>query len=555
MFASLFILRGIDDNRLTNWNWAFTGVDVSSISLILILGLIAAYGLAKLSFHERHSIIFLMASSIIVCYIFWGEPEVVVDVSRYFTQAKHLKEYGVKYFLTEWGKNINAWTDLPLLPFLYGLIFKFFGESRVYIQVFTTFLFAMTIVCNYLLGKTLWNENIGFNAGLLLLGMPYLLIQTPLMLVDIATMSFLTFSLYAFIMALKKGSKWALVSSLAIFLAVFSKYSIWMFLSVLGIIFLTCLARPAELLTPFSNKLNITTAGLRMYCIKNASLTALLAGIFIGIVIFLKFEVISEQISLLLTYQKPALKGWSESFISTFFYHIHPFITLSAIYSFYAAFKKKDLKYVIISWLVLLIIILWIQRIRYILPVFPMITLMSAYGFQAIKDEGLRRFAVLSAVTYSIIIALFVYLPFMQKMGSVNLMHAGKYINSLETPAVKVLTMPSKTFSINPSVSVPILDFFTDKDIYYDYEKITLSEKVKKSPLRFTWVYKNPDYYKIPIRNDSDDNIPVIVITSEHGENLPESLRQKLKDYKLAATFNTTTGFFRYSPDLMIYQP
>jgi hypothetical protein len=271
-------------------------------------------------------------------------------------------------------------------------------------------------------------------------------------------------------MALKKGSKWALISSMAIFLAVFSKYSTWILLSVLGITFLIYLAKPSELGIPHSTKLRITTAGLRIYCIKNASITALLAGIFIGIVIYLKFEVISEQVNLLLTYQKPALKRWSESFISTFFYHVHPFITLSVIYSFYAAFRKKDLKYAIISWLILLIIILWIQRIRYILPLFPMITLMAAYGFQAVKDKKLRRFAVLSAVMYSIIIALFVYLPFLQRMGSVNLMHAGKYIDSLESPAVKVFTIPSKTFSINPAVSVPILDFFTDKDIYYDYE-------------------------------------------------------------------------------------
>jgi len=554
VFASLYIFRQADDNRLTSWNWAFAGVDVSSIFIILIFGVITAYGLSRLSFQERHPIIFLTATSCIVCYLLWGVPEAVVDVSRYFTQAKHLSEYGVAYFLKEWGGDINAWTDLPLLPFLYGLIFKFFGENRVYIQIFTMLLFAMTTVCTYLLGKTLWDEDTGLHAGLLLSAIPYLLVQTPLMLVDIATMSFLTFSLYAFIMALKNGGKWVFISSMAIFLAVFSKYSTWMLLSVLGVAFIICLIKPHELLTPLGRKLNVSYARLRTRCIKNASLTALFAGILIGIVIFSKFDLIAEQINLLMTYQKPALKGWSESFTSTFFFQMHPFITLAALYSLYAAIKKKDMKYAIISWLVFLIILLSIKRIRYILPLFPMLTLMAAYGLQEIKNVEFRRFVVLSAVVSSLVIALFVYLPFLQKTASVNLMNAGRYIDTLEASHVEVLTIPSKTSTINPAVSVPILDFFTDKDIYYDYEKITPPAKAKTSPLRFTWVYKNPEYYKITIKNSSDFNIPIIIITSGREYTLPEYLQEKIKGYRKTTVFDSTTGFFRYSPVVLVYQ-
>ena len=63
-----------------------------------------------------------------------------------------------------------AWTDMPLVPFLYGLIFKFFGESRLYIQIFTTFFFSMTVVLTYMIGKTLWDEDTGLYGGMLLLG-------------------------------------------------------------------------------------------------------------------------------------------------------------------------------------------------------------------------------------------------------------------------------------------------------------------------------------------------------------------------------------------------
>ncbi len=127
IISLLFIFRQVDDNSLVSWKWAFAGVDVPSLFFMLTLGLIAAYGLSKLSFPHRHPLIFLVFASGLVCYFMRGVPEVVVDASRYFTQAKHLSEYGIAYFLQEWGYALNAWTDLPLVPFLYGLIFTFVG--------------------------------------------------------------------------------------------------------------------------------------------------------------------------------------------------------------------------------------------------------------------------------------------------------------------------------------------------------------------------------------------------------------------------------------------
>ncbi len=38
------------------------------------------------------------------------------------------------------GHGIQAWMDLPAVPFFDGLIFKLFGEYRVSIQLFTAFL-------------------------------------------------------------------------------------------------------------------------------------------------------------------------------------------------------------------------------------------------------------------------------------------------------------------------------------------------------------------------------------------------------------------------------
>ncbi len=135
VFPVLFIFRSLDNNRLTSWQWTFAHADVSWIFLALIFGIGSAYLLSRFSFPEHAPVLFLFLSSFVVSMVFWKEPEVILDASRYFTQAKYLKVYGIKHFITEWGRGIHAWTDLPLIPFLYGLIFKFLGESRIYIQI------------------------------------------------------------------------------------------------------------------------------------------------------------------------------------------------------------------------------------------------------------------------------------------------------------------------------------------------------------------------------------------------------------------------------------
>jgi len=544
---TLYVFRHLDDNKLTAWNWVFAGADVSVFYFTLVLGLAAAFFLSKTSLIERYPAASLMTLTFAVCSLFWKAPEVIIDTSRYFTQAKHLSEYGIAYFAREWGAEINAWTDLPLLPFLYGLIFKVFGENRIYIQCFTAFLFSMTAVVTYLTGKTLWDENVGFNAGLLLLGIPYLLSQTPLMLVDTATMFFLIFSVFTFIKAMEKGGIWILVSAFSVFAAIFSKYSSWMMLSVLGIIFIVHILQNISYKSRNSKRLTLS--------IERALSVFLVAAIPVTLIVFDKFEVIADQINLLVTFQKPALKGWSESFLSTFFFQTHPFITAAALFALYAAVRKRDLRSVIIFWLPFLMMLLWVRRSRYIMPVFPMLSLMASYGLQTVRDSRLRRYLVLAAVSTSLVIALVVYLPFLKKMSPVNFMHAGRYLNSLDAPVVEVLTPPSKSFSINPAVSVPVLDLFTAKKIHFRYTEIEPPERTKKSPLRFTWTYTNPKYYENESVGALSENRPFVIITSGHGETLPEAIHEKIADYRKTAEFNASTGVFRFSPDVIIYEP
>jgi hypothetical protein len=504
--------------------------------LLLIPGIISAYALARVSLFERGPIVFLFLFSFVTTAIFWTEPELIMDASRYFTQAKHLEVYGIEYFIREWGKDIAAWTDLPAIPFLYGLVLKCFGENRIVIQVFTTLLFSGTLVFTYLIGKTLWNEEIGFSAGMLLLGMPFLLTQVPLMLVDVPTMFFLTLSIFTFMKALDQGGVPMIVlASFALFFTFFSKYSTWIMLSVLSIILLV-----------YSKKESKAT-------FRRSVAVIFLSGFLIGAVAILKFDVISEQIRLLLSYQKPGLERWGESFISTFFFQIHPFITLAAAYSLFAAFKKRDLNYIIIGWLVVLVFVFEIKRIRYILPVLPLLALMAGYGLQKIERRELRRFIVFVIAISSLTIAIFAYLPFARQTSAENLKETGEYLNSSGIETVEVFTLPLKGSLVNPSVAVPLLDLFTETRILYQYhpEFFPPPNNIETWALRFTWEYKNPKYYTGS--HVQKNNTTIVLISGEASAVLPQYLKQRMEGYRLSKRFEAFSDPFRYKTIVEIY--
>ncbi len=536
-FAALFIFRSLDDNRLFNWQWVFDGGRAPRIYFFLLPGLAAAYGLSRMEILERAPRTFLFLFSYGAAAIFWTEPELLVDASRYFTQAKHLEVYGTGSFIREWGGNIVAWTDLPAIPFLFGQIFRLLGENRLFIQAFTTLLFSGTVVLTYHLGRTLWDEETGFIAGLLLLGMPYLLTQVPLMLVDVPTMFFLSLSIFSFLKALERGGAGTTaLASCALFLAVFSKYSVWPMLSVLGVIFLVYLKQD------------------RSATIRRSAGVALLTLLLVGSCLLLKSGVFQEQIRLLLSYQKPGLERWGESFISTFFFQINPVITLAAAYSLYVAVKKRDPQYLIACWLVVAVFVFQIRRIRYILPVFPLVALMAASGLRQIEGRAFRKLIAFTVVITSLIIAVFAYLPFALSISAENVKQAGEYLNSLETESVEVVTLPLSDPVVNPSVAVPLLDLYTKKEIVYPYhpDQFPPPNDVATSALRFTWEYKNPEYYR---RRDVRESAVLVVIRGEADgkSSEPEPVRKRLEERRLLRKFAAASDPFRYKTIVDVY--
>jgi hypothetical protein len=272
----------------------------------------------------------------------------------------------------------------------------------------------------------------------------------------------------------------------------------------------------------------------------------------IGIFSAFKFDILCSQIKLLLSYQLPGLKRWQESFISTFFFQVHPFITILALYSIYVAFRKKDLKFSIISYLMLLIILGQIERARYIIPAFPMLTLMSSYGVNQIKEEVVKKFIVCCIVISSLTIAVFAYLPFVQRLSAKNLKDAGCYLNSIEEENIKVFVHSPRRSAVNPAVFVPILDLFTEKHIYFQPQNQLASNqtRIKNSSLRFTWEYKNPKYYE-----KKNGKSTVVVISNDFSRPLPNHIYHKIKDHRLLKAFEVDEKIFRTKIFIRVYCP
>jgi hypothetical protein len=492
----LYINRAIDNNTFTSWRWVFSQTSILKVFLLLLPALLCAYALSRIQFSGRRACVLLFILSFASIIPLWQEPESIIDASRYFIQAKSLKEYGIRYFLNQWGNAIHAWTDMPLVPFLYGIIFTGLGEVRLVIQQFNTLLFALTAVLTFLVGKKLWDEETGLHAGLLLLGIPYLLTQAPLMLVDVPTMFFLTLSIYAFLQALEKGGlPWIAAASLALFMAVFSKYSTWLMLFVIPII-------SVVLGTKEPKKIFIRTCSV-----------LLITGLLAGAVIFVRYDLLRDQIIILRTYQWSGLSRWQEGFLSTFLFQTHPFVTILAVFGIYRAIRKKDIRFLIAAWFALLVLILQIKRIRYIIPLFPLFGLMAAYGLQLIKDKGIKQFISLCIVASSLVIVYSAYLPFLNTSSMANLKHAGQYLNTLNCDPVEVYALPQESSSGSTFIAIPILDYYTDRKLVspQEWPEPPQDGITQKSSLRFTWETEKPDLYS---KTEMGNSCAIVIISS-----------------------------------------
>ena len=468
---------------------------------------------------------------------FLNSPEVLLDSARYFLEAKYLAQYGMAEFLREWGGKIKPWTDLPLVPLIYGILFKLFGESKQVIALFNGLLFSLVPVLTYFTGRLLWDRSTGFIGGVLVLASPYLLTQVPLMLVDIHAMFFLLLAVCVFLCTLTRGGfLWFFCSAGTIVLALFSKYSTWPMLGVLGVIVLTSMdSQPGTVM-------------------KRSLVVAALTFCLLGAIYVWKGAVILQQLQFLRTYQLAGLKRWQEGYLAPFFFQSHPFIITAVLFGACRAIVRRDIKMLIPGWFAALVFILELKRVRYLLPVLPYMALAGAYGLQGIPHRQVRKYIAYCSVLSSLLIALLVYRPFLAGISMANLKDAGRYLDSLASDAVEVHCLPQGKSLGNTSVAVPILDLFTGKIIYQEQEwnSATGLQRAQNVSLRFTWELGQPDYYRF--NKYPGLKLPLVIIAGEPVNAMPPELKKKYPTATLGRQFTKSSGVFRYRTFVSVFE-
>lgn len=533
---TLFVLRPLDDNRLTSWQWVFAPADGGRLALWLVLAALLAHLAGAFPWRRLRLGPLLVAGAFGVTALLWPTPEVILDAARHFGQAKSIGLHGAASLLQAWGAEIPAWTDLPLVPVLYGSLFDLVGEERSYLQAFNSFLFAGTVLMTWRIGATLWREETGLIAAALLLGMPFLLVQVPLTLTDVPTMFFVTLATFATLTALRRGG-WLRVAlaAMAIALAIFSKYSAWLMLTVLPVLALA------------EARGHAPAVGRRAAAIAGGALL-LVVPVLLSI-----SQIISAQLALLREFQVPALGGWSESVVSTYLFQSHPFIAFAAVASLWVAWRARDGRFAAVAWLPLLMLVLGVRRARYLVPVMPMLALMAAYGLQAIRSAVLRRHVVLCVVASSLAIVFGGYLPFLQRNSAANLQAAGAYLDTLDNEAVEVVALPQRRARVNPEIAVPLLDLHTGKRLVAHGMHAPLPPEAAHLPLRFTWEYRHPASYAAGIRDG--DALPVAVVAGEDVMDLPQWLAQRLAGHHLSREFSVSEKVFGYQTLVSVFLP
>lgn len=532
----LYCFRFLDDNRLVSWQDVFSVAGPFRFFGMLVPALAAGVLCSRSPAWERAPRLTLFLLGFSASALFWTEPEAILDAARYFVQAKHLEVYGPGSFLREWGRSLTAWTDLPLVPFIYGCLFRVFGESRSVIQAFNSLVFGLSAVLTFHLGRELWDETTGFYGGLFLLSMPYLYVLTPLMMVDIAAMFFLLLAVYGTLAGVRRG-KWRLGLAVAgVAAACLTKYSLWLMLTSLGAAGAVAVLRSPDRRAAIFRLLGVL------------AVSGLLAGLFL----WMKHDVVAAQFDLLGSYQKTGLRRWGESFLSTFLFQVHPAVTLFALVSVPVALLRRDSGYPVVLWTVLLVLLLRIERIRYALVVFPMVSLMASYGLLSVRKGGWTRSIPWTSAAASIVLAAAAYLPFLQGLGIANLMHAGRYLDRMDATGAEARLSYAADAVADPAVLVPLLDLYTQKEISYQgrREAREPSQEQRESSLRFTWELRLPEEYGQRGANLSSG--PIIVITDAAAGSLPSDRFCGDSGRKREGVFAARDEVYRFQSEVVV---
>lgn len=536
LYYLLIRFRFKDTTVLMSWDLVFRYTEINIYILFLLLSIIIfiSFVISKVNIFNRYNsekyhILFLFFSAFIIGSLFWNIPEINPDAARYITQAKYLEEYGIWSYLNDWGHELFAYVDFPSIPFFYGIIFRYLGEYREYIQLFNTILFALTSVLIYKISKRLWNEEIGLYSGLLLMSFPYLLSQVPLTLVDIPIM-FLTILFAFLILKVFDNKYYNIPASLVVFFIIYAKMT-----SILMII-------PAIFILIINYKLVFKNPHRWIF-------TIFLSMVMVILFFLWKRDVFIDQILYILNIKNEG------SFVETpvnYLFQIGAIVMSLVVLSIIIPYKKMDKNYIILIVSIIIPYFILYLRIRYLIPVFPFIAIMASLSIYHIFSKDVKKFLVLSIAMTSIFFAIYTYIPFEENFTDMNIKNAADFTNTLNISEIQLFLVFPETYPFNPEPFVSLFDLYSHKKIIYSNDNKFYPGK--DSSNSWTALYKLPDFYNQQKPSNSSDNDRIIVVFSEKEQS--NSLPSKyLEEHILIKKFERKTYSILGPSSVKVYVP
>jgi 4-amino-4-deoxy-L-arabinose transferase-like glycosyltransferase len=537
LFPLLAALRHLDDNSLTSWAWALEGRDLVALWVLHLAVVAAAAALCRRVPPPRLRLPAAALAAFLAGTALRGEPEAIVDASRYFVQAKHLALHGASVFLRDWGAAIPAWTDLPLPAVLYGAVFAVFGEQRWAAQSLAAALLALTSLATARIGALLWGADTGTRAALLLLTVPGVLVNVPLLMADVPAMAAVTAAVWSLLALLERGGAGRLLAAAtALAAALLVKYSTWVLIAAVS---------TAALL------LGAWRGGRAALARGAAALTigALAPALFA----LAKPELVERQLALLSGFQWEGLRRWVESYPSTFLFQAHPLLAAAALAALWRGWRERDLRTLVAAALPLALVALGVRRSRYLLPAFPMVALLAARGLEMLPGRS-RRFASLSAVGFSLVTVFAVQLPFLQWVNTANLRDAGRFLDAHGVRSAAVAVLPAPGVALNPEVAVPLLDYHTAARVVAvgAPPEPPPPAELRASSFRFSWEGLLPAWYRAEPWPERETAL--VLVSGAPGAPAPPPLAERIAGRAPDAVF-ARDAVFRYRTLVSIWLP
>lgn len=554
----------------------FTPLVIFPIIYFLFLAILKLSGFLTKNISRKTINLIIFGVCLISAFSLFRTVQTNPDYGRYHVEAKYFADNGPIKTLKEWG-NFNFPADLPTIPFLFGITYQLLGKGPLAVLLTSLLIFSGIIYFTYLIAKKLFDERVAIFSIVLLSTTPFVLTQTPLMLVDLGETFFLLFSFWAMIQLVENPTvSRSLSAGIIFFLTSLTKVLSFIYLGPLFLIGITY----SIIKFPKSLKNLLTSWGIMItldsffLCWKKELIKTVILEVtsgrelqmiiipllflsFLIVLFFLIFLTTKNKIDKKIINSRPIFLiyifllvlfvygGRYSFYLRTLFVATNIPLALLFYGSFYVISKEKSKRGWFLIPIALAANFLPHTMFKYQLPSYPAIMLLAAFSLTAIFKETRKQIYVLGIIlAFSLTTTYFFFLPMINNHVKINIRNAAEYANQLNAKKITLLFFPVGEYGRElseyiedenklptPSLS-HLLDFYARGEV--DYQTI-------------------PEFFS----NLKKNNLPDLLVLATHLNlpfNLENELLQKIRaNYIEGPTFERADGAGIWRVKLKVY--